>query len=138
MAEGIFRQLVADADLSDQILIDSVGTGAYHAGESVHPGTRRVLAQNGIHYSHTARQIQPADITDPDTYVITMDQENFDDLRRRFGDLPRLFRLLDFAPEIPNRDVPDPYYRNNFEQVYKLVEAGCQGLLATIREDNGL
>jgi protein-tyrosine phosphatase len=138
MAEGIFRQLVADAGLSDAILIDSAGTSNYHAGEPAHPGTRRVLAKHGISYDNRARQIQRTDVVHPDTYVIAMDQENILDLRRQFGDLPRLYRLLDFASTTAVRDVPDPYYSNNFDQVYRLVEEGCKGLLVTIRSDEKL
>jgi protein-tyrosine phosphatase len=45
-----------------------------------------------------------------------------------------LFRLLDFAKGVGTRDVPDPYYNGNFEEVYQLVADGCQGLLESIRE----
>lgn len=138
MAEGVFRQLVTNARLSDHIQIDSAGTGNYHAGETAHPGTQRILAQHGIPYEGRARQIRAADVADPRTYVIAMDEANIEDLRRRFGDLPRLSRLLDFAPSTTVRDVPDPYYRNNFDQVYELVEAGCRGLLATIRSNENI
>jgi protein-tyrosine phosphatase len=55
------------------------------------------------------------------------------ELRRRFGDYPRLYRLLDFAVGDVG-DVPDPYYTGSFDYVYELVEEGCRGLLAMIRE----
>jgi len=34
--------------------------------------------------------------------------------------------------------VPDPYYENNFEEVYDLVTAGCKGLLDYIIEKEEL
>jgi protein-tyrosine phosphatase len=74
----------------------------------------------------------------PEHYVIVMDQSNLEDLRRRFGDHPRLYRLLDFARNGTERDVPDPYYTGNFDYVYNLVEDGCRGLLAHIREEENL
>ena len=45
---------------------------------------------------------------------------------------------LNSLPMPPTRDVPDPYYASNFEYVYRLVESGCQGLLAHIRQEEGI
>lgn len=138
MAEAVFSQMVAEAGLSEQITVDSAGTGAWHVGETAHPGTRRVLARNGINYVGRARQVNRADMADQKTYIIAMAAENMSDLRRRFGDHPRLYRLLDFAQNTDVRDVPDPYYEGNFDYVYELVVDGSRGLLETIREAEGL
>ena len=138
MAEAVFTQMVADAGLSEQIAVDSAGTGAWHVGETAHPGTRRVLSRNGINYAGRARQVNRADMADQKTYIIAMAAENMSDLRRRFGDHPRLYRLLDFATNADVRDVPDPYYEGNFGYVYELVVDGSRGLLETIREAEGL
>ena len=138
MAEAIFRKMVNDAGLATKVQVDSAGTSAYHVGEMAHPGTRRVLAHNGIPYEGRARQIMAGDVSDGATYLIAMDSENAAELRRRFGDVPHLHRLLDFATHTPVRDVPDPYYSDNFDSVYRLVEDGCRGLLAAIRRDEGL
>ena len=137
MAEAVFQKMVDDASLSDQISVDSAGTGSWHVGEKAHPGTRRVLSQHGIAYNGRARQIRANDI-DQQTYVIALDQSNLDELQRSFGPHPRLYRLLDFASQSDVRDVPDPYYSGNFEYVYQLVTDGCSGLLATIRQEAGL
>jgi protein-tyrosine phosphatase len=134
MAEGIFQHLVNDAGLSVQILVDSAGTGSWHIGERAHRGTRGVLAQNGINYHGRARLVEAEDLAGDNTYIIAMDQSNMRDLKARFGERPRLFRLLDFAGQQAVRDVPDPYYSGNFDYVYQLVEDGCQGLLKYIRE----
>jgi protein-tyrosine phosphatase len=132
MAEAVFQKLVDEAGLSDKISIDSAGTGSWHVGEKAHPGTRRILSQHDIAYNGRARQVRPDDM-DPQTYVVAMDQSNLNDLQRNFGQHPRLYRLLDFASQNEERNVPDPYYNDNFEYVYQLVADGCAGLLATIR-----
>ena len=137
MAEAVFKEMVDEANLSDQIAVDSAGTGSWHVGEMAHRGTRRVLAQHGIEYAGRARQVTREDMQ-PEHYVIAMDESNVDELRRRFGDHPRLYRLLDFASESKVQNVPDPYYSGNFEYVYQLVKDGCRGLLETIREEHGL
>lgn len=36
------------------------------------------------------------------------------------------------------KDVPDPYFTGNFDEVFRLVSDGSRGLLATIREQEGL
>lgn len=138
IAEAVFQKMVDDAGLSDVIRVDSAATSSYHVGERAHRDTRRVLLQHGIHYNGRARQIRASEMSDPRTYVIAMDSSNLIDLRYTYGDHPRLARLLDFATETNVRDVPDPYYTRNFEYVYELVYDGCRGLLATIREVEGL
>lgn len=137
MAEAVFQRMVDEAGLSDQIAVDSAGTGSWHVGEMAHRGTRRVLDQHGIEYTGRARQVTQEDMQ-PEHYVVAMDESNADELRRRFGDHPRLYRLLEFASESDVLNVPDPYYSGNFEYVYQIVEDGCRGLLETIREEHGI
>lgn len=139
MAEGVFRHLVEEAGLSDRIQVDSAGTGPWHVGEAAHPGTRKVLSQHGIHYQGRARQLTRADLREFD-YIVAMDHENLADIRARAdgrtGAEVRL--LLDYAPQTPTREVPDPYYSGRFEAVYELVRQGAEGLLAHIREEHSL
>ncbi len=131
MAEAVFSRLVDEAGLTDSFTIGSAGTGDWHVGEPAHRGTRRVLRDHGIEFVGRAKQVRAADIR-PDTYLIAMDSDNLRELRRRFGAHPRLRLLLDYAPDAGVRDVPDPYYAGNFEEVYQLVRAGCEGLLAAV------
>ena len=138
MAEGVFQSLVDEAGLSDQIQVDSAGTGSWHIGEQPHHGTRRILQQHNIAYNGRARRVRPGDMKNETTYIIGMDDSNISNLQREFGDHPRMYRLLDFATQTNEKNVPDPYYSNNFEYVYQLVKDGCEGLLATIRHEEGL
>ena len=132
MAEAIFRDMVARAGLSGRIMADSAGTGGWHAGEQPHHGTRRVLRERGIDYTHAARQVRGDDFTSFD-YLIALDSDHMFELRERAERAhARLARLLDFAPGTPTRDVPDPYYDGRFAEVYTLVEQGCRGLLEHI------
>ena len=48
----------------------------------------------------------------------------------------KVVRLLDYAPDQPLREVPDPYYTGKFDQTYALVSEGCLGLLTAIRRDH--
>ena len=134
MAEAVFQHLIEEAGLTDKIQVDSVGTGGWHVGERAHYGTRQVLVRHKIAYNGRARQVTPTDMTTADSYIIGMDQSNITDLQLRYGQHPRLYRLLDFATKTKERDIPDPYYTGQYDEVYDLVIDGCQGLLTHIRE----
>ena len=135
MAEAVFMHKVKAAGLEEAISADSAGTGGWHAGEPPHSGTRGILAKYGIAYAGRARQIARADMAEFD-YIITMDDQNFRDVRQmRFGKA-HVARFLDYAPQTGVREVPDPYYNGGFEGVYRLVEAASDGLLANIRKDH--
>jgi protein-tyrosine phosphatase len=137
MAEAVFRNLVHQAGLDDQIKVDSCGTGSWHIGEAAHSGTQAVLRQHGIPCHHTARKLSKGDLAEAD-YLIAMDKENLEDIHR-FGETrAETGLLLNYAPTLGLQEVPDPYYTNRFEEVYNLVEAGCAGLLAHIRQEERL
>lgn len=137
MAEAVFQKMVDDAGLSKVIEVDSAGTSSWHVGEAAHIGTRRELARHGIDYGGRARVVRHQDVAHASSYVIVMDANNMGDLQRRYGNIPNLYLLLDFAENTAERNVPDPYYENNFDYVYELVEDGCRGLLAFIIEKEG-
>jgi protein-tyrosine phosphatase len=137
MAEGVFRHLVEQAGLADQIAVDSCGTGSWHIGERPHRGTQKVLKKHGIDYDGRARQLAPADFAHAD-YLIAMDSDNLRVLRQRSPANAEVGLLLDYAGGVRERDVPDPYYSGGFGYVYELVEAGCRGLLAHIRQQEGI
>jgi protein-tyrosine phosphatase len=140
MAEAIFKHLVEKEGIADQFNIDSVGTGAYHVGDLAHRGTRRVLAAHGIRCDSISRKINRNDLEKSD-YLIAMDRHNLADVEYMAG-IGRLngqlHMLLEFADNARVQDVPDPYYTGDFERTYRLVEAGCRGLLAHIREEHGV
>jgi protein-tyrosine phosphatase len=139
MAEGVFKHLVDEAGLSDRVSVDSAGTGGWHIGEPAHIGTRRVLERHGIALDRRARRIERSELDRID-YLVAMDSSNYDDLRsldESAYNEGRLYRLLEFASDGAPKDVPDPYYEDNFDRVYELVEEGCVGLLAHIRAQRG-
>ena len=138
MADAVFQQMVKEAGLDAHISVDSAGTGSWHVGEKPHRGTRRVLADHNIPYNGRARQITATDMSNPNSYIIVMDQSNYNDVVHQFGQHSRLHLLLEFATNTTETNVPDAYYTGNFDYVYELVTDGCTGLLATIRQENGL
>lgn len=139
MAEAVFRHLVSEAGISERFAIDSAGTGNWHTGNPPHHGTRRILDQYGISYEGLkARQVAQDDFAQFD-YIIAMDNQNERDLKAlaRQADV-RIVKLLDLVPESQLKEVPDPYYTGNFEEVYGLVQQGCRALLELIRREKAL
>lgn len=139
MAEAIFRHRVIKAQLQELITIDSAGTGNWHTGKPPHEGTRRILDQYGISYEgQKARQVAWDDFTRFD-YIVAMDGQNEQDLRMLASRADaRIIKLMDLVPESLLKDVPDPYYTGNFEEVYDLLTVGCSALLELIRREKGL
>jgi protein-tyrosine phosphatase len=136
MAEAVFREKVRLANLQDRITIDSAGTGDWHIGHPPHEGTRSVLDRYGISYSGMkARQIAKQDGEAFDL-IVAMDSRNERDIREILGveGKSKVIRFLSLMPEQSLIDVPDPYYSGNFDEVYALVEAGCEKLLAYVKE----
>jgi protein-tyrosine phosphatase len=139
MAEAVMHHLVREAGLEHQITVDSVGVGDWHIGQPAHRGTQAILHHHNIPYAGRARQITADDVANAD-YLIAMDGQNEADVSAM---LPRdaekrVHRLLEFAPTGFPRDVPDPYFTGNFDEVFHLVDVGCRGLLARIRETHSL
>ncbi|MBC7804820.1 MAG: low molecular weight phosphotyrosine protein phosphatase [Akkermansiaceae bacterium] len=138
MAEAVFRAKVKAAGLEGRVEIDSAGTGSWHSGEPPHHGTRTLLDKYAISYAgQKARQITVNDLNTYD-YIVTMDEMNRSDVQGLGPVRGKIVPLLSFAPHIGVTEVPDPYYSGGFEGVYRLVDAGCDGLLSAIRVEHGI
>jgi protein-tyrosine phosphatase len=73
--------------------------------------------------------------------VLAMDDDNLADLREvgPAAQHGKLRRLMEFAPVGASRVVPDPYYGGSagFERVLDLIELACDGLVASLRSQQG-
>ena len=137
MAEAVFRDLVQKEGLAGRFEIASAGMGDWHAGEPPHSGTREALRRHGIAPDGLVAKAVSQAMLDRADYVVAMDDDNLADLRSWRIDRRKVSRLLDYAPEVEARDVPDPYFDGRFELVYQLVSKGAAGLLEQIRERHG-
>ena len=136
-AQGMFEYLVEEAGLSERIDIDSAGTHAYHIGERPYKRATQAAAGRGIDLSRQrARRVEAADFARFD-YLLAMDSSNLDDLLaicpQQHRDKIRLF--LEFAEDLSQCEVPDPYYGGNqgFERVLDLIEMGARALLEDVQ-----
>jgi len=133
IAEAVLRHKIRERGLSRDIAVDSAGTGDWHIGKAPHEGTRRILDQNGISYEGMLARLVSSDDFDKFAYIICMDESNGSNVRKLPGaEKAELLFFMDLLPEEELREVPDPYFTGNFEQVYDLIDAGCTVLLDKI------
>ena len=136
ISQGVFERVLRREGLQDEVEVDSAGTGAWHAGSTPDERAIESAAARGLDISgQRARTISPEDCECFD-YVLTMDEDNFRSVSATCGGSAVVRPFLDFDPDSPEREVPDPYFGGpgGFERVIDLVEAASEGLVEDIRE----
>lgn len=139
LARVIFEHQARERAVRDRFLIDSCGTGHWHAGGPADPRSVMVAAKNGITLEHVARQVNDDDFERFDL-LLAMDQRNRSDLIDLGAprEKVKLFRSFDVTlADIVARgddhllDVPDPYYggHDGFDKVYGMLWRASEGLL---------
>lgn len=142
MAEGVFRKLIEREGLMAAVEIDSAGTHAYHVGERPDGRAQTAAAKRGANIGRLrGRHASAEDIRKFD-YVLAMDRENYEDLLAvcPVGMEKKIRLLLEFAPNRPENEVPDPYFGSysGFDRVLDMIEEAAAGLLAHLRRQHGL
>jgi protein-tyrosine phosphatase len=136
-AEGVFRKFLQERAPELGVHVDSAGTHAYHVGAPPDPRALRAAERRGVDLrDKRARQIVAEDFAHFEL-VLAMDEVNRAELLERSPPEyhARIRLLLEFAPRLGRREVPDPYYggANGFEHVLDLVEEAVPGVLEYLR-----
>lgn len=131
-AEGVFRGLAGQAGLD--VMIDSSGTSGWHNGEQPDGRAMAEAADRGYDLLHQrSTQLKPQDFHDFDL-ILCMDNSNIKNVElirpKTAKAVTKLF--LDYAPNQPLREVPDPYYEHNFDAVFDLIEDASRGLITEL------
>jgi len=138
MAEGYFRELLAQRADHLSVVVDSAGTHGYHVGSPPDRRAQAAALRRGIDISTlAARNVVVTDF-DRFDYILAMDQENLEALRAKADSAchARIHLFLDFSRTDRGADVPDPYYggKTGFERVFDLIEQAADGLLAELEQ----
>lgn len=141
-AEGVFRDKVSEAGLSEKVYIDSAGTHAYHIGNPPDPRSQEAASKRNFDLSaQRARKVEVNDFDEFD-YVIAMDMSNVDDLQAicPTGREEKVHLFLKFSNNTDKKEVPDPYYGsgNGFEIVLDLIEDAADGLIAHLQAHHSI
>lgn len=128
LAEGILKSKLPES----AFLVDSAGTGAWHAGEQPDKRSIAVAKKHGIDLTdQRARQFKMADFEIFD-YIYVMDKSNYDNvvkLATTTEAIQKVKLILNEPFPNTNQEVPDPYYGGDdgFENVFQLLDkAGNQ------------
>ncbi len=123
------------------LIVDSAGTGNWHAGEAPDPRAQTAARRHGVDISGLrARQVKPADFR-RFTHIVALDHDNLADLRRlapknESGDATaELSLLLDHVPGREGQSVADPYFGEDdgFDVTWTDVAAGAAALAEKLR-----
>jgi low molecular weight protein-tyrosine phosphatase len=138
MAQGVLEQRLREEQLDEHVEVDSAGTHHYHAGEP--PDRRGVAAarSRGIEIgAQRARPVRDDDFLEFDL-IVAMDAENEKKLRSICPPyyVDRVKRMMDYAPAMRERDIPDPYYvgGQGFEKVLDMLELCMEELIDELRD----
>ena len=125
LAEGIMR-----AKLSKDFIVDSAGTGGWHAGELPDKRSISTAKNRGLDItSQRARQFKISDFNTFD-YIYVMDNSNYKDVMALAPNEEAKSKVKLILNELfPNEnvDVPDPYYggQDGFENVFDMLNEAC-------------
>lgn len=135
MAEGALRARLADAGMADDVVVDSVGLGPWHAGRPPDPRAIECAARHGVDIADLrARQLRAADFNDFD-WLLCADRSVLQQVRAATARQSRAQAalLLGYAG-IEDVDVPDPYTggSSDFELAWGLVDAAAEAIVRSI------
>jgi protein-tyrosine phosphatase len=133
LAEGVFLHKVNGRGAGALFHVDSAGCGGWHTGEW--PDRRAIEAarRHGIVLPSRARQVTSNDLL-AFHHLLCMDEENREHVLALGAPAERVRLLLEYHPEAPMREVPDPYYGGaaDFDLCYRLIDAACDGLIEAL------
>ncbi|QIW09953.1 low molecular weight protein-tyrosine-phosphatase [Francisella sp. LA112445] len=142
-AHGIFRDIIRENNLEEKVSVESCGTSSRMWGHEGHGADMRSL-ETAKKYDcdlsdQKSQQLEESDF-DRFDYIVAMDQENVDTMRQMFpkADFSKVSRMLEYASTISIKDVPDPYYENNFDKVFLMIHTACQELFEKIKLEHKL
>ena len=132
------RHLLAQRAPELQVEVDSAGTADYHIGDAPDARSQRAALRRGIDLSSLrGRQVVLQDFARFDL-ILAMDRANLRELQamQPKGSRARLQLFLEYAPQLKESEVPDPYYgdASGFEKVLDLSAAASRGLIVALQE----
>ena len=134
LAEGILR-----SKLSEKFIVDSAGTGGWHAGELPDKRSIAIARLKGLDISNQrARQFKVSDFTTFD-HIFVMDNTNYKEviaLAPNEATKSKVKLILNEISPNDNVDVPDPYYGgvDGFENVYNMLDQACDEIARKLKK----
>ena len=134
LARYLMQDLVDKEWLTHEFEIDSAATSTEEIGNGVYPPVRKMLNEAGIDCrDHHAKQMTRRDYEHYDL-LIGMDTWNLRNMQRICGGDPdgKMHLLTEWSD---GGEIDDPWYTRDFRTAWDQIEAGCKGLLASLKKD---
>lgn len=134
LAEGILQ-----SKLSEDFIVDSAGTGGWHAGQQPDKRSISTAKNRGLDITHQrARQFKKSDFDFFD-HIFVMDNSNYKDVLTLAPNEEAKSKVKLILNEIfPNKnvDVPDPYYggQDGFENVFDMLDQACEEIARKLKQ----
>ena len=145
MGEVILRDLLDQAGLGDEVIVDSAGTTRWEVGNPMDRRAFAELRRRGYDGSgHLARQFEPGWI--PETDLILAADAGLASVLRRWARTPsdaaKVHLLREFDPVALGAgtlEVDDPWYgdEEDFVRCFTEVEAACRGVAEWVADRVG-
>ena len=133
MAEGVFRKMLAERGLEEQVLVDSAATHEFHEGKPPFAAACSTAKQRGYAIDHlVSRKVRP---TDFDTFdcIVAMDGTNLGSLRAIAPTRckHKIELLTEYSEKFHGKEIRDPYggKPKDYEAALDMIEDGCRGLV---------
>lgn len=135
LAQGILESKIY---IENDIIVDSAGTGGWHAGQKPDDRSIAVAKQNGIDISRQrARQFVKDDFINFDL-IYVMDNSNLENVLQLAPNEEAKNKVKLILNEIfpdQNLDVPDPYYgiEDGFKNVFNMLNVACDKIIHNLK-----
>ncbi|MGB5942590.1 MAG: low molecular weight protein-tyrosine-phosphatase [Leeuwenhoekiella sp.] len=135
LAEGLLKSKLDP----QKFTVDSAGTGSWHIGNSPDSRSVDVAAKNGLDISDQRGMLFKSEFFQEYDHIFVMDSSNLSDVRRLArteAEKQKVSLILDEAPELHQKHVPDPYSGGlkGFDKVYALLDTATDRLAARLTQ----
>ena len=138
MAEFILKDMLKQRGWGNRCRVASCATSTEEIwgghGSPMYPPAKAMLTAHGIPYTEReAVQLRRSDYAGYDLFI-GMDSANIRNMTRMLDGDPqgKIRKLMDFTPR--GGDVADPWYSRNFDDAYRDIRDGCEGILAWLSQ----
>lgn len=128
MAEMIFKNLIYTNSKRYMFTCASRATSMEELGNPMYPQAINILNKKGIKIeNHVAKQITKEDYNKYDL-IIVFEERNKRDILRIVNEDPddKIHLIMEYTTHL--EEVDDPWYTNDFEKCYNMINEGCNGL----------
>lgn len=131
LAEGVFRQLIADENLNWEVA--SAGTGDWHTGQPADHRSIATAKRYGYDISKQRARLFGQELFDEFDHILVMDKNNLRDVLKLAATEEHRKKVSLFLTE--DQEVTDPYFDDQlFDPVFLTIEERAKLLIEELKK----